>query len=283
MPRLIVLLMLLLLGGCTTSLAQLQKIEPNGSSFQIYLAREYLDFAEAEADQYDWSDSSHFARKGLKAAKGLDVAPENIADRDLPEDSQEILTQARESLMQTFDAGAITKDPKQAARAQFMFDCWVEQEEESWQVDHIAYCRENFYSTLDKLFNLTSPDVDLSPEEPVEDEVRLQEKESKPYIYFDSGSSKLNEAAKKAVSDIIAELKDSKGFTITLNGYADKVGSSDANMQISKKRAQAVKKAFTDSGFDEKSITIFAFGEIQGGAGKKPDQQGRMVEVVVEK
>lgn len=287
MFRIALISLLLLLSGCVTSLVQLQKIEPTGSPFQTYLAREYLDFAEDEADQYDWYDSAYFARKGLKAAKGIETLPESPGEWGIDAKSLTELNEARGRLMKLLSSGITQTHPEESAKMQFFFDCWVEQQEEGWQVEHISYCREHLYNMMDNVFGATpkaataiTPHPEGTP--PTGDDVILQTKETKPVIYFDNGSSELNEQAKRTVSNIISGLKDKKVTAITLNGYADKTGNEDANMVLSKKRAQTVKKAFADAGFDEKSITIFAFGEEQGASGdKNKSAEGRYVEVVI--
>ena len=83
-------------------------------------------------------------RKGLAAAKGEAVLPFELKDWNLPEDKIGELAEARATLMDLFDKGARERLPAAAADAQGKFDCWVEQQEENHQFDHIAACREAF-------------------------------------------------------------------------------------------------------------------------------------------
>ena len=66
--KIVSLIFLLVLSSCATRLQALQKADFSGDSFRTTLAKEYLKFAEIEADQYDWYDSEYFAKKGLKRA-----------------------------------------------------------------------------------------------------------------------------------------------------------------------------------------------------------------------
>lgn len=319
MFRIAVLLLMVLTTACSSSLVQLRKVEPKGNLFQIYLAREYLDYAEAEADQYDWFDSTHFSRKGLKAAKGMDTYPEDLRDWDIPVGALPTLIQARESMMTVLASGASVNNPKQAAKMQFYFDCWVEQEEENWQVGHTVYCREHFYNVLDELYAKTidqtpvyeaavdlmvtqkapdanmmapmdmpiiSPEVEMEMSEAMvacpEGCYRQREKRT---VYFEFNNSKLTKRTQRVLSNIISEMRDVEKYEITINGYADSIGSEDYNLKLSKKRAQSVKRAFLNAGFDEASMTIFAFGEARGLLDTQdnvPEKENRAVEIVIE-
>lgn len=283
----IIIIASLLLTGCISSLVQLQQAEPMGTPFQTYLAREYLDFAEAEADQYDWFNSAHFARKGLKATNGIDVMPEPLVEWDLEEDVFPILEQARTLLLKALTPEVKRNHAKDAARAQFMFDCWVEQQSEGWQTDHIAYCRENFYATLDKLYSISAPDqkVEVPSAASPAIEGSAPVKTQKRMVYFDSGKFTISDKSKKVLSAITSELKKANKYEIVLNGYADKVGKEDANMTLSKKRVDAVKKSLVQAGINPDLITVIAFGsensivDTDKGA---PEQQNRVVEIVVD-
>jgi OOP family OmpA-OmpF porin len=286
------ILILFFLTGCVTSLSQLHQIEPKGTPFQTYLAGEYLSFADSEADQYDWFESAHFAKKGLKLAKGADVEPEDLAQWDIPAEVLPTMVQAREYLIQTLTPEMKNDHPKETAHAEFLFDCWVEQQEENWQAEDISYCRENFYTTLDALYNFGGgPDVPLLKAEeaapaPVVCSAECNHTTEKRTVYFDFDKYTLNDRTKRTVSDVISKLKDVTKYEVTLNGYADRVGPEDHNMELSKRRATAIKKALVAGGINADSITIFAFGELHGLVETKdnvPEKENRAVEFVIEK
>src|SRR3546814_13665915 len=59
-------------------------MQPGGSGFDSYLAREYRDFFLFEADpMYDWIDADYFACKALPAQSETNLEAENPADRDI--------------------------------------------------------------------------------------------------------------------------------------------------------------------------------------------------------
>src|SRR5271170_4889311 len=71
--------------GCAMyTLEELRHTTPSGSPFQQALAKLYMDFASQDEKGYDWFNSWYFADKGLRAAYGKDVTPEEIKDWNIP-------------------------------------------------------------------------------------------------------------------------------------------------------------------------------------------------------
>jgi OOP family OmpA-OmpF porin len=156
---------LMLLAACTYNLEELRTTTPTGDAFTQALSREYLDFANFEADKmYDWIDQDHFAAKGLQAARGEVVLPEKVEDWGVPEDKVAEISAARARLMTALDGGGRTVAPDRAAVAQARFDCWVEQWEEGWQFDHIAACRDQFFAALGDLETALKPKMMPAPQ-----------------------------------------------------------------------------------------------------------------------
>lgn len=138
-------------------------VAPQGPGFSDSLAKNYSDFTRFEADEmYDWPDADHFAEKTLVAANGQQVAPEDPNDWDIdnPEWMAD-LQAARTALLAAYADGAREKHPVIAASAQSNYDCWVEQSEEGWQLDHIAECREGFMTAMDRLNERPMPMVQI--------------------------------------------------------------------------------------------------------------------------
>src|SRR3546814_9403997 len=84
----------------------------------------------------------------MAAARGETVQPEAISARDLPGNMVGTLSSARARLMAVLADGAAQSDPIQAAEAQVAFDCWMEQQEENFQPDDIAACRDRFEAAM---------------------------------------------------------------------------------------------------------------------------------------
>lgn len=227
---------LALLAGCT-SLDRLKKAEPQGGEFNNALAAEYLAFAESEAEQYDWLDSDYFARKGLKAAYGQEVAAEDASRWNIAGAEHVAELNDAKTRLESFLSLAKTANPARAARAQLLYDCWVEQQEEGWQKNDIAACRDEFNSIVG------------GPVSPGS------------VVYFDLGSSAVNKAGRAVIDSVAKALKGIDVYKVTLKGHTDRVGNDKANQALSQKRVSAVKEALVSKGVKRKSIATEFYGE----------------------
>lgn len=113
------LVFLFILASCAPAgeqLAELRAKNPQNTNFSEALATEYLAYGESLAEEYEYRRADYFAGKGLVALAEGDVAPEENAD---------FLNQRQELLLvMTDDIKNVA--PSKAARAQLLFDCWVE-------------------------------------------------------------------------------------------------------------------------------------------------------------
>lgn len=137
------------LGGCDMyKLEELRHTAPSGTPFQSQLSRLYMDYATAAERDYDWSNSWHFADKGLMLAYGKDAPPEDLKNWDIPLAARPDLERARGELLSALTPDVTSVSPARAAEAQFYFDCWVKEQEQNWREEEIANCRDNFFHAL---------------------------------------------------------------------------------------------------------------------------------------
>lgn len=292
MKKYIILLFALLLCNCTDSLGLLKQVQPHGNEFQKYLASYYKEMAELEADQYDWIDSAHFARKGLVAAKGHTPPPEELGKWKLPKDMVPTLSEARKNLVEALEVNH-NKRPEIAARAQFFFDCWVEQQEENWQEEDIKFCRDNFYKSMHDMHMKfrehkahAEPQQDLLKEEHLRFPLLSAEVTPEMFkIYFDFDSAKVDAEETKTVHTIADYLKKHDVSEVVLNGHTDTVGTDKYNNKLSERRANSVKAILTKLGITTKKIVTHAFGKtkpaVNTGNNVK-ERANRRVEVLLE-
>lgn len=245
------------LAACQTySLEELRRTEPKGTEFQKALAQEYLQLASEDERNYNWSGSWHFADKGLFAAYGNDVGPENISDWNIPEDKRADLEKARDDLLTALKPEVVAAHPVLAARAYRYFDCWVEREEAGWETNRINDCRHGFEDTITELMNETQPAAEGAGAG------HAAGVDTTSYIvFFAWNRADLSKAGIKVATDVADSLAGETGYEVVLNGHTDTTGLEKYNLGLSKKRAEAVKAALVKRGVDADAIKIFAFGE----------------------
>ncbi|MEO1190526.1 MAG: OmpA family protein [Pseudomonadota bacterium] len=239
---------LALLGGCAYDIDEMRTVQPVGSPFTKALTEEYREIVAFEADEmYDWIDASYFAAKGLMAAQGEEVPPELVSDWSIadPEARQELIT-GRQRLEGVFDQGARERFPAIAAHAQGRYDCWIEQQEEGWQTDDIAACRDGFYAAMTELDALLgTPAAGPSPYT----------------IFFAWDSDVVSPAGMVAVDNAIAAASKMGLSEYAVTGYTDTSGSAAYNLQLSLRRANSVKSALVARGVPDANISVAGRGE----------------------
>lgn len=259
---------LLFLSACATftagpELQSLREVEPKGGAFSQALSREYLVLANFEADEMvDWRDAQRFTRKGLRAAMGEMVPPEDFGRWRIPAGQRATLAAARARLMAALGAGAPEAAPDDAARAQAHFDCWVEQQEENWQVDHIAACRFGFETAMGALEKVLADRGD--PVQAMRQFAELKDSEVPPVfqLRFGFDSYLIDNEGRAAVGRAAALILES-GDNVTITGHADRAGPEGYNWTLSLQRATAVQSALVEKGIDPGKIRVRAAGETE--------------------
>ncbi len=151
---------LVLLAGCQSfigafsvddDLAAARNAAPPAGAFNAALQQEYIAISQIELDEYDFEHADTFALKAIAAANGDDVPPEDPSDWALTRDMAGQFYAARGQLLLALDNDGRTAAPRDAAQAQAMFDCWIQEQEianEGHQPGDIAACREAFEVAL---------------------------------------------------------------------------------------------------------------------------------------
>lgn len=267
-----------LLAGCVGSdIEAMRGAQGSGDAFTQGLTEEYRQITLFEADEmYDWPDAGHFARKGLRAAGGEVVEPEPIDAWNLPEDKVGELTDARGRLVTLLDASARSKFPAEASHAQGRFDCWIEQQEENHQPDHIAACRDEFYAALAKLEEL------MKPAPPPEPAMVAPE----PFVLLFDHDSTVIDADGEAVIDNAVATANKLGLTdFSVTGHADRSGSEDYNVGLALRRADAVSAALQARGVGGGGISAGGRGEAENAVPTDDgvrERANRRVEIIIQ-
>lgn len=284
---------LLLLASACSSIEDVRSVEGKGSAFTRALTSEYRDLAVFEADQmFDYADADHFAQKGLDAAQGKTVLPDQPGDRGLPDSVASETAQARSTLIGLLDGNARTNKPEAAARAQVKLDCWMEQAEENFQDDHISTCRDDFFNALRALAEAPPP-----PPPPPEPEPAPQPEPAAPraaavcepssfLVFFDFDDDTVTTEGGEAINLAVEYLQteECRSASVDVVGHTDTMGSPAYNTALSLRRADNVVSSMTTRGVSIVSINTSARGE-QELRVETPDEtreaENRRVEIII--
>lgn len=243
------------LTACTAiDIEKTRNMPSKGNAFQQALHKEYAELAFLEDDEGDSDDAVYFNNKALMAAAGNKVGPQKIKDRNLPKDGKAELDAARRILVAELGSGAKDRMPAKAARAQAMFDCWMQEKEENDQPKDIARCRSAFNQALSDLGKRPMTRAVPAP--------APAPTPSREYmVYFDTDSAKINAAAETVIKQAAADYKGRKKAKVSIVGHTDTVGDNDYNMTLSDKRADAVTMRLVDMGVSGKRLKKDRQGE----------------------
>lgn len=252
----------LLMAGCgTLDGDKIADMENKGDAFAGHLRDGYVEMGRKESakDDMDWGDSNRFLQKALDAASGQSVMPDEIASRDLAEGSVAEMTAARQRLMTALDGGGRAKAAKDAARAQVMFDCWMEEQEEGHEADDIAWCKKGFEEALAAVEAALKPVAaapapqPAPPPAPIVDGLYL--------VFFDWDDDRPNTESGAVILKVLDDHKVDNPGQVRLTGHADRSGSDKYNMDLSRRRAENIKALLVEAGIPAGNIVVNFAGE----------------------
>jgi OmpA-OmpF porin, OOP family len=253
----------LALAACETdnldSFNAAQSASPSGSAFDNALYGGYSQLASEEQNPYgdygsDVTARDQFSGRALAAANGDTVLPEMVSARMLPPGEVDGANDVRRRLVAALDAGGRAKAPNSAARAQVMFDCWLEQLEENYQPADIARCRQGLNDALAEVDEaLRPPPPPPPPPAPAQAEPFL--------IFFDLDSATITADSAEIIRRAADVARASGAASIEVVGHTDTSGSNAHNDALSLSRAAAVRDALVANGVMTDSISVEGRGE----------------------
>ncbi len=283
------------LGGCAiTNVDDVNAMRTvaahSGTPFTQALTNEYRAQATNEADnEGEWDDAAFFARKGLQAAKGEapapaepSAAPVQSALRfgqlgpvlQIPAGRVPALAEARGRLVSFLDGGGREHKPVIAARAQALYDCWLEEE---WEGEAVNACRTEFLKI--------EPQFAIAAAAPRGQAPEAVPKVNTFQVFFDFDRSNIGDIAAQIIERAAASAKQGNITRIKLTGHTDSVGTVDYNQALSERRAAAVKAELVRDGVPATEITSIGVGkagQLVPTADGVREPQNRRTEIVLE-
>ncbi len=248
-------------------LEKAQRVTPTGSDFDRALYDGYVDLSSAEFAEGDYGDSDFFALRAIDAAGGNPVEPDTLGNRNLPQDGVAELGPARQRLVSALAATAGSKAPQQAARAQVMFDCWMQEKEENFQPEDIAACRDAYLQIIEEVEVAVVPAAQPAPQPaarpaPTPAPAPAPAPVPRAYlVFFDFDDSSLRPEAQQIVGTAANNAETGEIRRISVVGHADRSGSDAYNDRLSLRRAETVRDALIALGYPAVQINVAARGE----------------------
>lgn len=245
--------------GSTYQLEELNKARPVGTPFTQALTANYRVLAQAERDEYDWNSSQMFAKKGLVSAEGRIPLPEKLDDWYIADKTAERdLRIARGRLTTMLDSDAQTWAPQWSANALSNFDCWIQEQNEGWQMDEIAACRNAFMTTMQQIS--AGPKMDARQPTATK-ETTAGPKPTNYLVFFDFDKADLLPEARGIIASAMKLITAEPRGMVKVTGYTDTSGTSDYNDKLSARRGNAVEQALLRGGVTADRISVDSKGE----------------------
>jgi outer membrane protein OmpA-like peptidoglycan-associated protein len=103
-------------------------------------------------------------------------------------------------------------------------------------------------------------------------------------VLFDTGRAELSPGASRNLDQLVKFLSDHGDRRVEIDGYTDSVGSDSFNLDLSQRRADAVKSVLVSRGVDASRISTRGYGKdfaVASNAEASGRQLNRRVEVVI--
>lgn len=238
---------MVLLGACANNydVDKVSMMPDQGGDFTKALHMRYSERAKFERGEEDWASVSFFNQRAEMAAMGKAPMVQDPNDRRLKVDVNSI-KMAGINLKSALGGDAPTATPDACARAQTWFEHWMEQSEEGHQMDDIATARGEFEKALPECKAMMA-------KMPMKEPMAMMPKPLIVYFGFDSAD--VSSAASSQIKTAIAAAKKAGVKRAVVIGHTDRSGSSDYNMMLSKKRAEAVSRELMMNGIGTKIDT----------------------------
>jgi OmpA-OmpF porin, OOP family len=257
-------------GAAGQAMTQAEAASPPAGAYEAAAYESYLGHAQYEYfDMQDYTDTIFHANKAMAAAGGQQVMPQDPGARTLTPEHAAELGEVYQRLMAAVQGEPGQRLPATAGRAVGDFDCWLEQQEENFQPDDIAACRDAVYAALAEL---EAPVAEALP-----DRISLSSD-----VLFDFDEATIKPDFTNELDAAAELLLANPDVTVRIDGHTDSIGTEEYNMGLSERRAEAVAAYLEAAGVSRDRMTVAWFGESQPVASNDTAEgraQNRRVEI----
>ena len=265
----------------TDNLRMLKGQPPAPVPFNAALQREYGALGEEALAESDHQHADMYIRKGFAAGNGAETWPEDPRTWWLPARAVAPLNEWHGKLLQVLPPNR-TARPAAAARAQAMFDCWVEEEHEDvwmrdlsagvrmqdnlYQPEDIAKCRNAFFCAMYEMGVpvpiqcVTAQDINFRFDQPR----RLPGSRADLWpggVEPQTGSSAPSGSA--MLDALIGGMRANPNSAVQLKGHTDTVGGVAYNQALSERRALLIRSELIRAGVNPARVTFRGVGKTE--------------------
>lgn len=267
-----------------------KSLQPAGQTFHQTLFTEYSKLSDNRDSALggDGIDAELFNHKALFASKRSNINIDSVHDRNLSADEQRVFLAAAERLTTVFDRGGRELAAVETGTAQVAYDCWIEATERKSQKD-AATCKARFEQAIaaaEAKANYQMGVVEVLPEpEPAPAPAPVYSKPFKDYyrVRFVFDKTMIISSDEEILQQAIHDARSHPDLKVSIRAHADRSGSDEYNMRLSRRRAEAVLARLASAGIDQSRLYIVeAVGEtkplLPTSNGVK-EQENRVVEI----
>lgn len=294
-----VALVSVLLSGCTErKIREFESMTPIGPDFNKFLADEYGKLATKDSrERYEQDSGMLFVNKAILAAQANAVLPEKVEDYEhLTDEERAAFVRERKRLLDAFDAGARDLEPEACAVAQTAFDYRIDKQSKGKEENELTEHHDAYVKAMEAVTGCVGQNQQPTGEG--EAQATAPEQSDTPSTLFDTNkkfehalfpldSAQLTPQATQALDQLIIEIKRietqlGRPITLTVVGHTDATGTENHNIDLSLRRAYAVRGYFHKQGITADRINIDGRGSSEPlvqTAKNKPEPRNRRVDV----
>ena len=238
-------------GAAGDAIARAESMSAPAGAMESAAYEAYLGHAQYEYnDMQDFTDTIFHSEKAIAAASGGSVMPQQPSARRLTPEHAAEMGEVYQRLMAAVQGEPGQRLPATAGRAVADFDCWLEQQEENFQPDDIAACRDAVYAALAEL--------EAPVEEALPDRISLSAD-----VLFDFDKAEIKPEFTAEIDAAAELLLANPDVTVRIDGHTDSIGTEEYNQGLSERRAEAVAAYLEAAGVSRDRMTVAGFGETQ--------------------
>ncbi len=252
----------------------------DGIAFHQGLYEGYTGLRDERVQVLDPVDGEHFNHKARRAARRSSVMPDQAQDRHLTDADVPVFKAAWKRIHDAWDRGGRHLAPADAAKAQVSYDCWIEASEgansgyglanvagsRQKDADHCKAAFEEAMAAVEAAANLALTQIERTPapKAVAAPAPAPAPAAPKPFIvFFGFNNADVTAAGTRVIDDAIATAERLGIVDFTITGHADRAGPEEYNLQLSLRRANAVRDVLVERGVKSSGISLAGRGEAE--------------------